>query len=155
MKFYLLLLLVLATGCGSKNSDPAAKAADPDAVPAGQHLIKVVYTGSGWTSAIPRLVLFQSTQNTAGKLVYPTKAEDWQETVDAKNGRILRIAYRDTAFALRFYAGSRIYDCNTPAPTSGTLRYQVYVDGRDQGLYQLRTASCGDQETLIDTKNLK
>lgn len=158
MKSYFPLLLLLATGCGSKTSDPAAKTADPDAVPAGQHLIKVVYTGSGWGSAVPGLFIYQDTQNTAGKEVYHNVVGPWTESVDAANGHILRLAYRDTAFALHFEAGMRGYTQGSPKTTNpaATLTAKAYVDGRLQWTNSIDgTATYNDHEWLIDTKNLK
>jgi hypothetical protein len=157
MKKLLPFLLLLATGCGSKNTDPAAKLADPDAVPAGQHLIKVVYTGSGWPAAAPSLFIFQSTSNTVGKEVYRNVTGNWSEAVDAGKERVLRLAYRDTTFALKFYAGMNPRPPGAAVAAAGaTLTANAYVDGRLQWTNSINSGStAGDKEWLLDTKNLK
>ena len=161
MKNYLLLLLVLLSAC-SKKPD-ATPTLDPDAVPAGQHLVKAVFTGGGWGSGspqpYPQLYIRQSSGNTAGKIIYPPVKADWQENLDAKNGHILRLAYRDTAAQLLFYPGVRVFACNrpqpSPAPVPGSMTCQIYVDGRDQGVHAVMYAQCDGQEWAVDTKNLK
>ena len=161
MKNYLLLLLALLSACAKKPD--AAPAPDPDAVPAGQHLLKAVFMGGDWGSGspqpYPQLYIRQGSGNTGGKIVYQPVQADWKENPDAKNGHILRMAYRDTAFQLLFYPGVRVFACNRPAPSPppvpGYMSYRIYVDGRDQGLHFVAYNQCDEQEWAVDTKNLK
>lgn len=150
-----LLLALLFTGCGKK-SDSAAAAPNPDAVPAGQHLIKMVLTGGNWNAEVPRLSIHQETNNTLnGRLVYPPTLDTWARSDDGHT-KTLRLAYRDTAFALHFYCGTRTYSCSQTAPTTGSFTMQVFVDGRDQGTTAMSyTDSCGDHGIPLDTKNLR
>lgn len=157
----LVLLPPLLLACAKKQD--AAPAPDPDAVPAGQHLLKAVFTGGDWGSGspqpYPQLYLRQGTGNTAGKIVYPAVKADWQENPDAKTGHTLRLAYRDTAFGLVFYPGVRVFACNrlqpAPPPVPGAMNCRIYVDGRDQGTYAVVYNQCDGQEWAVDTKNLK
>lgn len=134
MKNLLTLLLLFSVAC-SKKADPAAADPNADPIPAGQHVIRAVITGTGWDARDVAIGINRTTARTGERAIYRSVNGTWQQ---ARGDKALRLAYRDTAATLQFSCHmSPTLPNGLPMPAGATLTCKVYVDNRYQDQVQL------------------